>query len=343
MGRRQDQTLINGKACLPPIHARRVGVPRIEKTNIGPFKEPNQEHPGQKTADMRKKGHAAALLSDTHAAAQNLHKKPEAKHPSGPDVNHACEKSKWNQDQHLRMRVEQQVGAQKTGDRPARTDHRDHGTRIGYRMAHCGNQTAQKIKNNEAPMPHHIFNIVPKNPEIQHISGQMHESAVQKHAGKKTHDRRQNRDFSRKRLLAKKHRRNRPVLINKDLLQLRAKGELVEKNQNIDGNKTDTKNGLNACRVVISKWNHLGSSAIVLFYKSVLWKLPDFHPTGLFARGQSKAIDNPFPEKRFTHLEGNTELLLQKNVRIIRIKRGGLSCISHFSARPEPLPVLNIC
>ena len=48
-------------------------------------------------------------------------------------------------------------------------------------------------KDDKAPMAHDVFDVVPEDPEIQHIADQMHPATVEKHAGENSGVRR-NRD-----------------------------------------------------------------------------------------------------------------------------------------------------
>ncbi len=48
-------------------------------------------------------------------------------------------------------------------------------------MPRCRDCPAHKIKQDEAKFSQNILNIIPKNPEVEHVSSQMPDSGMQKH------------------------------------------------------------------------------------------------------------------------------------------------------------------
>ena len=84
----------------------------IEEPDRAAFEGSDQKHTRQKTADMRKPGHATARLTRAQAAAYELKQKPDAQSKPGGYVHEAREKAEGDQDQNLGPWIEQKVGSQ---------------------------------------------------------------------------------------------------------------------------------------------------------------------------------------------------------------------------------------
>ncbi len=52
-------------------------------------------------------------------------------------------------------------------------------------MTECGNDATQRVERNEAAMSHRVLDIVRENPQIEHVSDEMHPPPMEKHAADK--------------------------------------------------------------------------------------------------------------------------------------------------------------
>ena len=83
------------------------------------------------------------------------------------------------------MGKQEQIRAQHPGDRAARANHWNSRLWIRQRLRKHGRDSTNQIKDNKPAVPHGIFDVVAKNPQVQHVAAQVHESAVQKHRRKR--------------------------------------------------------------------------------------------------------------------------------------------------------------
>jgi hypothetical protein len=122
----------------------------------------------------------AALGGAAEQAAQQLEQEPESQQPARPD---RVQEQEAERDDHVHPGVREQdlVGAEYARDRPAGTDHRDLGRRIGQRLGHGGGNAAQQVEHQEAAMPQVVLDIVPEHPKVEHVAGQVHQPAMQEH------------------------------------------------------------------------------------------------------------------------------------------------------------------
>ncbi len=77
-----------------------------------------------------------------------------------------------------------QVSAQNTGNRAAGANHGDQRVRIENDLQQSRAYPRDQIENKITLMSDSIFNIIAKDPQIQHIARKMHDSAMYKHGSK---------------------------------------------------------------------------------------------------------------------------------------------------------------
>lgn len=263
-----------------------MGVRRVEKVDRAALKETDQPHPGEKPADMGEPGNPASSLSNAHSAAEKLYKKPESEHPSCPDIHESGEKPERDQYQYLSMRIKEEIGPQYPGDRPACADHGDNRIGIDQRMAHSGDEAGEEIEGDESSVTHGIFDVVPKDPKIKHVPGQVHESTMEEHAGYQTKRCREDLNLRRELLNSEENGWDGPIPIDKKLPELGSQRGVVKKHQDIGRDQADTENRFDRGGVVVMEGNHRlrGGSfppAVVLSFL-----FPYFHPTHLCRVGQ---------------------------------------------------------
>ena len=74
--------------------------------------------------------------------------------------------------------IEQQVGAEHTGDGATRTDHGDRRLGVGQGLSKGGSNAADKVKHDKTAMAHSVLDVVTKYPQVKHVAGQVHEASV---------------------------------------------------------------------------------------------------------------------------------------------------------------------
>ena len=116
---------------------------------------------------MSKKGNVGDIRS---SHAEKLNEEPESQDNQGgnPDQLHKDEKKE--QSKNPGAREEQQIGTQNAGDSPAGTHHGNLQVWVRDDLDYGGEETANKIEEEKAKMAQGVFNVVPENPKIQHVS-----------------------------------------------------------------------------------------------------------------------------------------------------------------------------
>ncbi len=247
---------IGSCGVIPLVPMPRVRMGRIEELHVRMLEEPDQQDARQEPADMREKRHAAAFGTEAHAAAQDLHQEPKAQHDRGWDIDHLGEKPQRDEHQHLGARVEQQIGAEDPRDGATGPYHGNCRNRVNGGMTQRRDNPAQEIEDNELSMPHDVFNVVPENPQVQHIPDQVHPAAVKKHTGDQTAIGRHRREFNREFGIPEHDRGDGPILIHKGLPALLPQHELVQEDDDAGNQKPYGHDGFDIRGVVVTQWNH---------------------------------------------------------------------------------------
>ena len=123
---------------------------------------------------------------------QHLQQEPEAdeedrRHPQDEDDHQGV---------HAGVGEEHHVGGHHAGDGAAGADHghREDRRRVGADQpgrAHRGGQglggrrrqAGEQVEGQEAAAPQRVLDVVPEDPEREHVAGQVHQAAVEEHAG----------------------------------------------------------------------------------------------------------------------------------------------------------------
>ena len=125
-------------------------------------------------------------------------------------------------DEYSRMRMQQQIRAEHTGDRAARADHRNFRARLWDRLRQRGGDSAEQVEDKIAAMTHAVFDVVAEDPEIEHVADQMHPAAMHEHRSENGERRRYDLQFRRELLSAEQHGRNDAQRIDRTLTTVTA-------------------------------------------------------------------------------------------------------------------------
>ena len=81
------------------------------------------------------------------------------------------------------MGEEQEVGAEHAGDGAGRPDGRDRRIDVRVVVREPGNEPGQQIEDEKAAASHALLDVVAEDPQGPHVADDVHEAAVQEHAG----------------------------------------------------------------------------------------------------------------------------------------------------------------
>jgi len=111
--------------------------------------------------------------------------------PTDPDVHHLSNKpetedyesrNRYNPDkdkgQDSGSRIEQKIRSEHAGNRPTRTDHRNLGRRMESNVDETRTQSGDEIKKDEPEGSEKVFNVIAKDPKIEHIAEKMENPSV---------------------------------------------------------------------------------------------------------------------------------------------------------------------
>src|SRR6476646_8442292 len=106
-------------------------------------------------------------------------------------------------------------------------------------------------------MPHHVFDVVAEDPEIEHVADQMHPASVQEPAGQERDGGRDaDREGGRQIRLAEQQRRNRAILKDEGFGMWWGKTGLVKEDEYAEDDEGDRDDGSEFARVVVLERDH---------------------------------------------------------------------------------------
>lgn len=116
---------------------------------------------------------------DRGDSRQELKKEPVSQNDEG-----------WNRDekdedegQNSSARVENDVGAHDAGDGAAGSERWKGGVIIKNDVCEAGTDAASKVEKKIGEVAEVVFDVIAENPEEKHVPGDVHESAMEEHAG----------------------------------------------------------------------------------------------------------------------------------------------------------------
>ena len=115
-----------------------------------------------------------------HPGIYNLDHEP---HPQHENCRHADDLNKEeNRDKNVDAGTGErgQVGTQDAGNRAAGSNKRHDRARSGSDVRKGGNDTTQQVEHEESPVPEDILDVIPEDPEIEHIACDVEPPTVHK-------------------------------------------------------------------------------------------------------------------------------------------------------------------
>ena len=142
----------------------------------------NQSKSCYKSANMSKKCNSSlSSVRKRNKTIDDLKNNPESEYYKSRKTNDTNEIDNGNNGKDFRLREEQKICTENTRDSTRCTDLRNSRVWTNEDLCQSCNNTSNDIKKYKSDMPHSILNIVPKYPKIEHISNQVHPSAMEKH------------------------------------------------------------------------------------------------------------------------------------------------------------------
>ena len=160
----------------------------------------------------------------------------------------------WDKGDHPCPGEKDEVRTHYTGNCPACTDGRNLRTGLGNDMGHTSPDAAEQIEDEVTYMPQHILNIVAKDPEIEHVPDNMEPPSMEK---QRTEEGEENRNriksFTGEQ---EKELGGDDTKMKDEVLEIRPKGYLIEKNHDVKNDERYIDKGKGAGRYVILEGNH---------------------------------------------------------------------------------------
>ena len=178
---------------------------------------------------MREIGNATIGAGQRAGNGHELTGDPDAENKPGRQVDKPHENDDQHEGSHSGPRVQYQIGAKDACDASRRPDHRRRRGGVDHILGQRRRDAAQNIEDHEAHRPHRIFDIVAKNPQIQHVATDMHPAAMKKHGRDHGCPGRNDGKAWRQRCNTAGVRRHEPVLVEGDAFALMTKRLLPEK------------------------------------------------------------------------------------------------------------------
>ena len=144
------------------------------------------------------------------------------------------------------MWIEHEIRAHDTGDRAARANHRDDGVGRRERLTERSRNAAQQVEREEASVAHAVFDVVPEDPEIEHVPCDVQEAAVKKHRCEHADPGEVRGDEAER---------------EHELIDGRPERELIQKDEHVERDERDRHVGRCARGDDVAEWDH-GLSAL---------------------------------------------------------------------------------
>lgn len=214
----------------------------------------NENHAGDKTADMGPPGHATDITG-SEASRDDLNKEPVSEEDKSRYFEDLEKEDDGDQCQDPRAGVEKEIATHDTGNGPARPDRWDLGIPVREKMDKTRRYSAKDVKHKVPDVAEVILHVIAEDIKKPHIPQDMEEAAVEKHGGQKRKKLLERREVNGHIRIGVSKRKN-PVEI-KGFLQAIPLGELPQEGDNIQTDDQGIDHGEVPGPHRISKWNHL--------------------------------------------------------------------------------------
>src|SRR3954449_6312442 len=171
--------LSHGRRCRRGRRGRRP-VP----TRAGREHQPCDQGTHDEPADVRKDRHATRLDDpDRGETIDELEHEPEAEDEDGRHVDELVEETEEDERRDARAWEEHEVGAERRGDGAGRADGRHRRRRVDRDLGQSGERAAEEVEREEANPSEAVLDVVPEDPQVEHVAEQVEPAAMEELAG----------------------------------------------------------------------------------------------------------------------------------------------------------------
>ena len=219
----------------------------------------DEEHAGEKACDMGPDGDAADIFSarfgEDCGSGEELQNEPVSEHEPGGKVK---EKNGREPDEHARLGIKDDVGAEDTGNSSAGPDHADHGVGIDGDLAEIGADSGEQIKDEIREVAEVVFDVIPENVKEEHVAEDVHPSFMKEHGGE------EGNDDLRKTCVGSPDVGGHESEDVEERAEFRtAKREFVEKDEDVQGDQEGVDEGKTVTGLIVFEGNHVGFGKLV--------------------------------------------------------------------------------
>jgi hypothetical protein len=207
----------------------------------------HQDQPHDKTSDVSKKGNIRERPSPN---AEELKEEPEAQDKKRRKADELYKKDDKEQGENPSSGKKKQVSPQDPGHCPAGANHGNGRAGVGKHLGETGSETADQVEAEETEMAQRILDVVPEDPEVEHVSEEVEEPAMEEHGRKNGEGQRHRREFVED-LSSHDLIRDRAPFKNEVLTFDDIQRNLMKKNQAIGQDEPDGNQGEGRSRVIV--------------------------------------------------------------------------------------------
>jgi hypothetical protein len=152
--------------------------------SASPAERNDEQEPDEEPADVGEEGDAAARLLVRGVSAdsgEELSDEPQADHDEGGRADREEEEPERDQREHARARPDEDVRAEDPGYRARGSDDGDGGVDVEDDVEQRGAYPADEIEDQETYTAEPIFDVVPEDPEEEHVESEMEDVRVHEH------------------------------------------------------------------------------------------------------------------------------------------------------------------
>src|SRR5688500_2743928 len=143
------------------------------------------QQPRRETTDMGEEGHAAAdpRFPEGGETGDQLEHEPEAQDQERRNLDELVEEAEEHERQDPRARIQDHVRPQRRGDRPRGADQRHRGARRDRDVSERRHDPAQQVETEERRPAQAVLDVVPEDPEIEHVADEVQPAGMEEQAG----------------------------------------------------------------------------------------------------------------------------------------------------------------
>jgi len=174
----------------------KLAEPLLEQSAPAASTEGHDENESrEEAADVREHGDTAVLVGGVSLdRGEQLPDEPQADDDEGRRPDGEEEEPEREEGQHTRARPQDDVRAENSGDRAGRPDDGQRRVRIEEDEEQRGSDAADEVEDQETYAAESIFDVVPEDPQEEHVEPQVQDVRVHEHGGEQRHDGRPLRD-----------------------------------------------------------------------------------------------------------------------------------------------------